>query len=83
MRINYLTWLRSRLGTDHEILDIRDDIKTIADLMDSLQHRGEPYSAIFKERDIIFASSNGRILNHSEKIKNTDDISFFSMIAGG
>lgn len=83
MQINYLTWLRNKVGVPEEQMSLPENVRTIADLLDLLEARGENYRTLFSARSVIFSSVNGKLCDHNYTICDNDEVSFFSAIVGG
>ena len=83
MRINYLTWLRTRLDKESEIIELPGSVETIGDLMALLRKRNQVYNDLFSMRQVIFVELAGRIVGDEQVISNDMEISFFSPIVGG
>ena len=83
MKINYMTWLRNRIGAQAEELTLPADIKTIADLLDFLEKKGEAYRSAFADRSLIYVSKDSALCAHDGPVTNGDEITLFSPIVGG
>lgn len=83
MIINYLTWLKSRIGSYSDEMIIPEKIITVSDLLDYLETKGLSYKNAFSNRNVVYAEINGSIVEHKTSIKNVSEITFFGPIAGG
>jgi sulfur-carrier protein len=83
MKINYLTWLRNRIGCAMEEISLPEGVETISDLLDFLEKKGQGYKSAFSERNLVYASKDNALCSHDEKIMDRDEISLFSPIVGG
>lgn len=83
MKISYLTWLYERTGIHSENINLPEETRTISDLIDYLESKDLRYRNLFKNRDVIYSALNGETVSHSTEIENSDELSFYSAIAGG
>ena len=49
MKILYFSWIKDKIGKTHEDIDIRDNIKTIEELIAFLKKSNESYEEVFKD----------------------------------
>ncbi|MDJ0614214.1 MAG: molybdopterin converting factor subunit 1 [Rhizobiaceae bacterium] len=84
MKLVYFAWLRERLGVNEEMVDLPDDVQTIADLFGWLKQREEPYADVFEASDIIqVAIGKQHVLDRSTNIAGADEIALFPPMTGG
>lgn len=82
MKIIYSGWLATRIGLPYEEMEIESPLSVFA-LMDILVERGSTYSAIFKNKDIINASMQGRVIDKTSLLSDDISVTFFAPMAGG
>ena len=82
MQVYYFSWVREKVGTNHE--EIQTNSNTVKDLIDELSLKGENYALAFGNLeqikvavDQVFVSD----FNHS--IRNAKEIAFFPPVTGG
>lgn len=85
MELHYHSWLRNRAGKAKEQVNLPEGIQTLAEFVDWLAQQNGVYQALFSYRSIINASVNGKMVQEwkSFQLTDTDEISFFSPLAGG
>lgn len=83
MKISYLTWLHEKTGIHSEEISKPEKVQTIFDLMQHLEGLDPKYKTAFKHKNIIYCALNGETVDHSTSVLDTDDLSFYSAIAGG
>ena len=83
MQIKYISWLPGVIGLDNEEIDTLSTPFSLENLMETLEKRKGRYETIFRHKNVIFASKNGKILKPTDLLENNDVITFFSPIAGG
>ena len=83
MKILYFSWIKDKIGKTHENIDIRDNIKTIEDLIAFLKKSNESYEEVFKDISSIKVSINMETANFKDQINNNDEVAFFPPMTGG
>ena len=83
MKILYFSWIKDKIGKTHEDIDIRDNIKTIEDLITFLKKSNESYEEVFKDTSSIKVSINMELANFKDQINNNDEVAFFPPMTGG
>ena len=83
MKILYFSWIKDKIGKTHEDIQIKDNIKTIDDLIAYLKKSNESYEEIFKDTSSIKVSINMETANFKDQINNNDEVAFFPPMTGG
>ena len=83
MKILYFSWIKDKIGKTHEDIDIRDNIKTIEELIAFLKKSNESYEEVFKDTSSIKVSINMETANFKDQINNNDEVAFFPPMTGG
>ena len=83
MKISYLTWLHEKTGVHSEEISKPEKVQTVSDLMQYLEELDSKYKTAFKYKNIIYCALNGETVDHGASVLDTDDLSFYSAIAGG
>lgn len=83
MKLIYFAWLRERIGTDEETLDIPAHVKTGGDLLDWLATLGEDYASALAVPSVIRVAVNQEIIRHDELIEGASEIALFPPMTGG
>lgn len=83
MKILYFAWMRQRIGSSAETIDLPGDVTTVSDLVDWLVGRGENYGQAFARRDVIRAAVNQEYVRFDHPVSNADEIAFFPPVTGG
>lgn len=85
MKITYFTWIRSVIGASQQEICLSSNIKTVADLIAWLSTKNENYQKAFSNMSVINISVNDHLVADLEtaQIKDSDNISVFSPMAGG
>ena len=83
MKILYFSWIKDKIGKTHEDIDIKDNIKTIDDLILYLKKSNETYEEVFRDTSSIKVSINMETADFKDQIHNNDEVAFFPPMTGG
>ena len=81
--ILYFAWLRERVGTAREEIELPDTARTVAALVDLLVARGGGYAAAFRNRRTVRCAVNQEFADPSAPVGPGDEIAFFPPVTGG
>jgi len=82
-RILYFASLAETVGAKSEQLELPADCLTVADLVESLRARGEPFAGAFDGSTRILVAVNQEMSEPSAAIGPADEIAFFPPVTGG
>ena len=83
MKILYFSWIKDKVGTNFEEIEITNEINTISQLIIFLTKKSDSYKEAFSDLDSIKYSINMQTANIDAKVKNDDEIAFFPPMTGG
>jgi molybdopterin synthase sulfur carrier subunit len=83
VKLLYFAKVREVLSLDREEIDLVNEIKTVADLVDLLKNRGIQWRSIFEMPSSIRVAVNQELVETSHAIKANDEVAFFPPITGG
>jgi sulfur-carrier protein len=83
VKARYFAWVRERIGTGEEELDLPPDIVTVSDVIGWLSGRGDNYAHAFERRDTIRAALDQRHAKHGATVAGAQEIAFFPPMTGG
>ena len=83
VKLLYFAKLREALGIDQEEIDIKSDIKTLAELIAFLKLRGNQWQTIFNMSSSFRMAVNQELVEVNHTINANDEIAFFPPITGG
>ena len=58
MTLLYFAWVRQKLGTGEERIELPPNVRTVADLTDFLRARGETFAEVFNDPSRLRAAVN-------------------------
>ena len=82
-RIVYFAWVREKIGTAEEDIDIPPSVITAGELIAHLTTLGENYEAAFEFPDVIRVAVNQEHVEHDEAITGAREIGIFPPMTGG
>ena len=83
MKLIYFAWVRERIGTAEEDIDLPAEVKTAGDLLAFLQARGDGYAEALRDPKIIRVAINQEHVGHGEPIAGAREIALFPPMTGG
>jgi len=84
IKLVYFAWLRERFGMGEEQVNLPDTVKTVSDLLDWLEARGEEFAGVMEHRDIIqVAIDQEHVQDKSVTIDGAKEIAIFPPMTGG
>jgi molybdopterin synthase sulfur carrier subunit len=79
----YFAWLRERVGTGAESLELPDGVATVGALVSWLRARGANYEAAFATPRVVRCAVNQEFAAPDAPVKPGDEIAFFPPVTGG
>lgn len=83
MKLLYFAWLRSRIGTGEEEVELPPDIATVGDLMTWLTSRGPGYAAAFANPALVRAAIDLEFAEPGQPLAGAREVAFFPPVTGG
>ena len=83
LRILYFAWLRERVGTAEEQVDVPADVVTVRDLTAWLAARGPEYTHAFERPEVIRAALDQQHVKPDAPIEGAREVAFFPPVTGG
>lgn len=83
MKVLYFAWLRTKIGTAQEEVDLPDTVKTVADVLDHLRTQGEAYADALSEDKVIRVALNQDYAQMDDLVKADDEFAIFPPVTGG
>jgi sulfur-carrier protein len=81
--IRYFAWLRSRVGTAEERIDLPEGVRTVGELMGWIASRHPRFGEAMEARGVIRCARNHEHVQTDARIEDGDEIAFFPPVTGG
>lgn len=82
-RLKYFAWVRERIGTREEEVELPGEVKTVADLLEWLKAKGEGYGEALRDPKVIRVAINEEHVDHREPLSGAREIALFPPMTGG
>jgi molybdopterin converting factor, subunit 1, non-archaeal len=82
-KLVYFAWVRERIGLPEETVDLPDDIRTAAELIEWLKGRGEEYQYAFENADVVQVAIDHEHVEQDAPLGEAGEIAFFPPMTGG
>jgi molybdopterin synthase sulfur carrier subunit len=82
-KLIYFAWVRERIGTPEEALELPDSLRTVKDLLTFLKARGDGYEAALRFPEVIRVAINQEHVDHDTPIDGAREIALFPPMTGG
>jgi molybdopterin synthase sulfur carrier subunit len=79
----YFAWLRERVGTGAEHIELPADVATVGDLVAWLRARGPAWDAAFGTVRLVRCAVNQDFATPDVAVKPGDEVAFFPPVTGG
>ena len=83
MQLLYFGWVRSKIGTDRETIEIPDGVTDVKGLITWLRDRGKGYAEALAEPLVVRVAVNQELANLDQPVRNSDEIAVFPPMTGG
>jgi molybdopterin synthase sulfur carrier subunit len=79
----YFAWVRQKVGTGEERIDLPPGVSTVRGLIAHLEKRGGGYADAFGNAQRLRAAVNQEHAELDAAISATDEVAFFPPVTGG
>ena len=83
MRLLYFAWLRAKIGTAEEELDLPRQVKDVNALLLWLKSRGPGYAEALKDLKTVRVAVNQDYVGPEHPIRDGDEVAIFPPVTGG
>ena len=83
MKLRYFAWVRERIGTAEEDIDLPPSVATVADLVAWLKTRGPEYEHAFEHAHLVRAARDRIHVKADARVEGAHEIAFFPPMTGG
>ena len=83
MKLKYFAWVRERIGTPEEDVDLPAGVETAADLIRWLSGRGDGYAHAFEQPEVIRVAADRTHVPHGTRVREAREVALFPPMTGG
>ena len=83
MKLLYFAWVRERIGTAEENLQLPETISNIDELLGWLQGQSEGHAIALADKDRLRIAVNQTYIRGNPTITDSDEIAIFPPVTGG
>jgi molybdopterin synthase sulfur carrier subunit len=83
VKLVYFAWVRERIGTADEKVDLPPEVRTVGDLLNWLQTRGPGYEAALAEPAAIRVAVDRMHVGPDTPLRGAGEVALFPPMTGG
>lgn len=83
VKLRYFAWVRERIGTAEEEIELPANLNTVRDLLLWLQARDDGYAEALRHPEAIRVAINQEHVDHKERLEGAREIALFPPMTGG
>ena len=83
LQVRYFAWVRERVGTGGETVQLPDGVVTVEELISWLRGRGPSYGLAFQDPAAIRVAIDQEMADSTASIENAREVAFFPPMTGG
>lgn len=83
VKLVYFAWVRERIGTGEETVDLPAGIETGAQLLDWLARRGDGHADALSEPNAVRIAVDKQLISPHDPISGGSEIAIFPPMTGG
>ncbi len=83
MKLLYFAWLRTKIGTGSEEIELPEGVADVAALLDWLKGRGDGYADALADLSLVRVAVNQEYVALDHPVAAGDEIALFPPVTGG
>lgn len=83
MKLLYFAWLRAKIGTAEEELELPSHVHDVKGLIEWLKSRGAGYDEALKDPTAIRVAVNQDFVGPEQELRDADEVAIFPPVTGG
>jgi len=83
VRLLYFAWLRAKIGTAEEELDLPPQVHDVNSLLEWLRERGPGYAEALKDLATVRVAVNQDYVGRDYPVRDSDEVAVVPPVTGG
>ncbi|UXN04377.1 molybdopterin converting factor subunit 1 [Bartonella sp. HY406] len=83
MKLVYFAWVREKIGTAEEKIELPETVTNVSELFEFLKNSDEKYASAFANEAIINVAIDHEQVSYDTAIIGAHEIAFFPPMTGG
>ena len=83
MKLLYFAWLRAKIGTSEEMVDLPADVTTVGNLLEWLKRRGPRFADALSDASVVRVAVNQNYVPWDHPVRPGDEVALFPPVTGG
>lgn len=79
----YFSWIKERVGTGQEVVDLPPDLQSVGDLVAWLKNRSPAHASAFSDLKLVRAALDQTHVPMNAPLGTATEIAFFPPVTGG
>jgi molybdopterin synthase sulfur carrier subunit len=83
MKLLYFAWLRAKIGTAEETVELPADVLTVGHLVEWLKRRGPRFADALGDATVVRVAVNQTYVPWDHPVRSGDEVALFPPVTGG
>ena len=83
MKLLYFAWLRAKIGTAEETVDVPAGVNTVGRLLEWLKGRGPRFADALQDASVVRVAVNQDYVPWDHPVRPGDEVALFPPVTGG
>ncbi len=83
MKLLYFAWLRAKIGTSEETVELPAGVATVGQLLEWLKRRGPRFADALKDASVVRVAVNQDYVPWDYPVRPGDEVALFPPVTGG
>ncbi len=83
MKLLYFAWLRAKIGTSEEMVDLPAEVTTVGNLLEWLKRRGPRFADALSDASVVRVAVNQDYVPWDHPVRPGDEVALFPPVTGG
>jgi len=83
MKLLYFAWLRAKIGTSEETVELPPGVSTVGDLLTWLKRRGPRFADALQDASVVRVAVNQDYVPWDHPVRGGDEVALFPPVTGG